>query len=151
MLSRFTLLSELPPFCSPSIPVRLLRSSNGVAYHPVHLSQRLPHSQLLEPSLKQAHRQIRWLPVSRLLLSPHRFARQSLTPSFVVSENRMRLPLEIVDITRANWPKDKPLFIRISASDWYPEGEKDDRGEFISWGIEQSKVSLHRLPNLEIY
>ncbi|GAA6011472.1 hypothetical protein JCM11491_002798 [Sporobolomyces phaffii] len=57
-------------------------------------------------------------------------------------ENRMRLPLEIVDITRANWPKDKALFIRISASDWYPEGEKNDEGEWISWGIEQSKVFL---------
>lgn len=53
----------------------------------------------------------------------------------------MRLGLEIVDITRANWPKDKPLFIRISASDWYPEGEKNDQGEYISWGLEQSKVS----------
>ena len=57
------------------------------------------------------------------------------------SENRMRLPLEIVDIVRENWPQDKPLFIRISASDWYPDGEKNDQGEYISWGIEQSKVS----------
>jgi 2,4-dienoyl-CoA reductase-like NADH-dependent reductase (Old Yellow Enzyme family) len=58
----------------------------------------------------------------------------------------MRLPLEIVELTRSVWPKEKPLFIRISASDWYPEGEKNDQGEWISWGIEQSKVSLHPLP-----
>ncbi|GAA5924031.1 NADH:flavin oxidoreductase/NADH oxidase [Sporobolomyces koalae] len=57
-------------------------------------------------------------------------------------ENRMRLPLEIVDVVRANWPKSKPLFIRISASDWYPEGEKNEQGEWISWGIEQSKIYL---------
>ncbi|GAA5894678.1 NADH:flavin oxidoreductase/NADH oxidase [Sporobolomyces salmoneus] len=57
-------------------------------------------------------------------------------------ENRMRLPLEIVDITRANWPKDKALFVRLSASDWYPDGEKNEQGEYISWGIEQSKVFL---------
>ena len=62
-----------------------------------------------------------------------------------LSENRMRLGLEIVDITRANWPKAKPLFIRISASDWYPEGEKNDQGEYISWGLEQSKVSSEGL------
>ncbi|GAA5964752.1 hypothetical protein JCM3765_002543 [Sporobolomyces pararoseus] len=60
-------------------------------------------------------------------------------------ENRMRLPLEIVEITRANWPKEKPLFIRISASDWYPEGEKNEQGEFISWGLEQSKVFLKEI------
>ncbi|GAA5853910.1 hypothetical protein JCM5353_008653 [Sporobolomyces roseus] len=57
-------------------------------------------------------------------------------------ENRMRLPLEIVDIVRENWPQHKPLFVRISASDWYPDGEKNEQGEYISWGIEQSKIFL---------
>jgi anthraniloyl-CoA monooxygenase len=33
-------------------------------------------------------------------------------------ENRMRFPLEVVDAVRAAWPSDKPLFVRISASDW---------------------------------
>lgn len=55
-------------------------------------------------------------------------------------ENRMRLPLEILRIMRETLPKEKSLWMRISASDWWPEGEKDDQGEFISWGIEQSKV-----------
>ncbi len=32
-------------------------------------------------------------------------------------QKRMRFPLEIVDIARAAWPKDKPLFVRISAVD----------------------------------
>ncbi|KAB0267268.1 NADH:flavin oxidoreductase/NADH oxidase [Microvirga brassicacearum] len=32
-------------------------------------------------------------------------------------ENRMRLPLEIARELRAIWPKDKPLFVRISAVD----------------------------------
>lgn len=55
-------------------------------------------------------------------------------------ENRMRLGLEIVSIVRANLPAHKPLFLRISATDWHPAGETNEAGEYISWGIEQSKV-----------
>ncbi|GAA5892310.1 hypothetical protein JCM8208_001507 [Rhodotorula glutinis] len=55
-------------------------------------------------------------------------------------ENRMRLPLEILQIMRDAVPKTKGLWMRISATDWWPEGEKDDKGEWVSWGIEQSKI-----------
>ncbi len=37
---------------------------------------------------------------------------------------RMRLPLEVAEEVRANWPEDKPLFIRLSVEDdagWGPE------------------------------
>lgn len=55
----------------------------------------------------------------------------------------MRLALEIVEISRANLPTHKPLFIRISATDWHAAGEKDEKtGEWISWGVEQSAVLL---------
>ena len=37
-------------------------------------------------------------------------------------ENRMRFPLEVFDAVRAAWPDDKPLGIRVSASDWVPDG-----------------------------
>lgn len=37
-------------------------------------------------------------------------------------ENRMRFPLEVVDAVRAAWPDDKPLLVRISASDWVDGG-----------------------------
>ena len=37
-------------------------------------------------------------------------------------ENRFRLPLAIVRDLRALWPQDKPLFVRISASDWVEGG-----------------------------
>ncbi|CEQ39125.1 SPOSA6832_00608 [Sporobolomyces salmonicolor] len=57
-------------------------------------------------------------------------------------ENRMRLPLELVEITRAVWPKNKPVFIRISGTDWHPDGETNDKGDYISWGVEQSKAFL---------
>ncbi len=33
-------------------------------------------------------------------------------------ENRMRFPLEVLDAVRAAWPADKPVSVRISATDW---------------------------------
>lgn len=37
-------------------------------------------------------------------------------------ENRMRFPLEVFDAIRAVWPAGKPMSVRISASDWVPDG-----------------------------
>jgi len=37
-------------------------------------------------------------------------------------ENRMRFPLEIFDVVREAFPADKPVWARISATDWVPEG-----------------------------
>ncbi|WP_393086412.1 NADH:flavin oxidoreductase/NADH oxidase [Streptomyces sp. LN704] len=37
-------------------------------------------------------------------------------------ENRIRFALEVVDAVRAVWPEDKPLFFRVSATDWLDEG-----------------------------
>ncbi|RAL67303.1 hypothetical protein DID88_008066 [Monilinia fructigena] len=49
-------------------------------------------------------------------------------------ENRVRLTLEIVDLTRSNIPDTMPLFLRISATDWLEnEGFGDD-----SWKVEDS-------------
>jgi 2,4-dienoyl-CoA reductase-like NADH-dependent reductase (Old Yellow Enzyme family) len=45
-------------------------------------------------------------------------------------ENRTRLVREVTERVRSVWPDDKPVFVRISASDWLP-----DRS---SWDIEQS-------------
>jgi anthraniloyl-CoA monooxygenase len=36
--------------------------------------------------------------------------------------NRLRFPLEVLDAVRTRWPADRPLFVRISASDWMPDG-----------------------------
>jgi 2,4-dienoyl-CoA reductase-like NADH-dependent reductase (Old Yellow Enzyme family) len=49
-------------------------------------------------------------------------------------ENRVRLLLEVVDAVRGVWSKEKPLFVRISATDWTEGG----------WTIEDS-VALARL------
>ena len=37
-------------------------------------------------------------------------------------ENRMRFPLEVFDAVRAAFPADKPVWARISATDWVPGG-----------------------------
>ena len=37
-------------------------------------------------------------------------------------ENRLRYPLEIFRAMRAVWPSDKPMSVRISASDWVDDG-----------------------------
>jgi anthraniloyl-CoA monooxygenase len=33
-------------------------------------------------------------------------------------ENRMRFPLEVFDAVRAEWPRELPISVRISATDW---------------------------------
>lgn len=50
-------------------------------------------------------------------------------------ENRMRFPLEIAERARALWPKEKPLFVRISATDWTDGG----------WDLAQSVVFAKEL------
>jgi len=37
-------------------------------------------------------------------------------------ENRMRFPLEVFDAVRAVWPREKPMSVRISATDWVEDG-----------------------------
>ena len=41
-------------------------------------------------------------------------------------EGRMRFPLEVFDAVRAAWPADKPISVRISATDWAPGGTTGD-------------------------
>jgi anthraniloyl-CoA monooxygenase len=39
---------------------------------------------------------------------------------------RMRFPLEVLEAVRAAWPKNKPISVRISATDWLPGGVTDE-------------------------
>ncbi|WP_233521398.1 bifunctional salicylyl-CoA 5-hydroxylase/oxidoreductase [Streptomyces triticagri] len=39
---------------------------------------------------------------------------------------RLRFPLEVLDAVRAQWPDDRPLTVRISATDWAPGGTTGD-------------------------
>jgi len=41
-------------------------------------------------------------------------------------EKRMRWPLEVFAAMRAAWPKEKPLGVRVSATDWLPDGQSLD-------------------------
>ncbi|MFK7860839.1 MAG: bifunctional salicylyl-CoA 5-hydroxylase/oxidoreductase [Granulosicoccus sp.] len=40
--------------------------------------------------------------------------------------NRMRYPLEVFEAMRSAWPKEKPMSVRISATDWTSNGIKPD-------------------------
>ncbi|HEX3944579.1 MAG TPA: FAD-dependent monooxygenase [Rhizomicrobium sp.] len=41
-------------------------------------------------------------------------------------ENRLRYPLEVFEAMRAAWPEEKPMSVRISASDWAPGGVSEE-------------------------
>jgi anthraniloyl-CoA monooxygenase len=40
--------------------------------------------------------------------------------------NRMRFPLEVFEAVRETWPEQKPMSVRISATDWVPGGFDGD-------------------------
>ena len=40
-------------------------------------------------------------------------------------ENRLAFPLEVFDAVRQAWPSGRPISVRISATDWVPEGLTD--------------------------
>jgi 2,4-dienoyl-CoA reductase-like NADH-dependent reductase (Old Yellow Enzyme family) len=50
-------------------------------------------------------------------------------------QNRMRFPLEVFDAVRAAFPADRPVWARISATDWVPGG----------WDVEGSIAFAHAL------
>ena len=55
-------------------------------------------------------------------------------------ENRMRFPLEVARAVREAWPADKPVFYRISATDWTEGG----------WDLAQSIALCNRLKEIGI-
>lgn len=55
-------------------------------------------------------------------------------------ENRMRFPLEVFDAVRAAFPADKPVGVRVSASDWVEGG----------WDIEQTIAFAKELKKREV-
>jgi 2,4-dienoyl-CoA reductase-like NADH-dependent reductase (Old Yellow Enzyme family) len=57
-------------------------------------------------------------------------------------ENRARLLLEVVASIQEVWPHDKPLFVRISASDWTEGGWTAEDSVELSKMLKQSGVDL---------
>ncbi|MHC4841005.1 MAG: bifunctional salicylyl-CoA 5-hydroxylase/oxidoreductase [Planctomycetota bacterium] len=41
-------------------------------------------------------------------------------------ENRLKYPVEVLKACREAWPEEKPLAVRISATEWRPDGLNDD-------------------------
>ncbi len=50
-------------------------------------------------------------------------------------ENRMRFPLEVFEAVRAAFPRERPVWMRVSATDWVPGG----------WDIEGTVALAHAL------
>ncbi len=41
-------------------------------------------------------------------------------------DNRMRFPLEVLAAARDEWPRDQPISVRVSATDWLDDGLSED-------------------------
>ncbi len=58
-------------------------------------------------------------------------------------ENRLRFPLEVFDAVRAVWPDEKPISVRISATDWVgDEGVTGDEAVEIARAFKNHGVDL---------
>ena len=57
-------------------------------------------------------------------------------------ENRIRLLIEVVDAVRAKWPEGRPLFVRISATDWTEGGWCIDDSVALAGILKEHRVDL---------
>ena len=57
-------------------------------------------------------------------------------------ENRMRFPLEVVSAVRAIWPVDKPISVRISATDWVEGGLSEAEMLKVAAMLKQAHVDI---------
>jgi len=56
--------------------------------------------------------------------------------------NRLRYPLEVFRAVRAVWPQDKPMSIRISATDWAPGGLSEEDLLALARAFKEAGVDL---------
>ncbi len=57
-------------------------------------------------------------------------------------ENRMRFPLEVLTAIRAAWPVDKPISVRLSATDWIKGGITDAESVAIAQAFANAGADL---------
>jgi 2,4-dienoyl-CoA reductase-like NADH-dependent reductase (Old Yellow Enzyme family) len=57
-------------------------------------------------------------------------------------ENRIRLTLEVLEAIQSEWPKNLPLFVRISATDWAEGGWNIDESVQLSQLLKEKGVDL---------
>ncbi|KAJ7619216.1 hypothetical protein DFH06DRAFT_1285835 [Mycena polygramma] len=65
-------------------------------------------------------------------------------------ENRLRFPTRILERIRNEEWSDKPLFVRISATDWAEGPEKAEDGTWLQWGVEQSNLWVDKMMALGV-
>lgn len=58
------------------------------------------------------------------------------------AEARMRFPLEVVAAVREAWPAAKPLFVRVSATDWAPPGEGWELGDTLAFAARLGELGV---------
>lgn len=56
--------------------------------------------------------------------------------------NRLAYPLEVLDAVRGAWPADKPLSVRISATDWKDGGNTGDEAVAIAKALKAHDVDI---------
>ena len=64
-------------------------------------------------------------------------------------ENRIRFLLRVVKAIRETWG-DKPLFVRVSATDWAEGPEQDSEGKWLQWGVQQTIMLTGELKKLGV-
>jgi anthraniloyl-CoA monooxygenase len=57
-------------------------------------------------------------------------------------EARARFPLEVLDACRAVWPAEKPMSVRVSATDWAPGGFDGDDAVALAGMLREHDVDL---------
>ncbi len=57
-------------------------------------------------------------------------------------ENRLRFPLEVFQAMRAIWPEDRPMSVRISATDWHEDGITNDEAVAIAKAFSDHGVDI---------
>lgn len=57
-------------------------------------------------------------------------------------ENRLRFPLELFRAMRAAWPAEKPMSVRLSASDWREGGLSEDEFIAVAWAFKDAGCDL---------
>jgi len=57
-------------------------------------------------------------------------------------ENRVRFPLEVFTAVRAAWPQDKPISVRISATDWAPGGLSEGDALYIARAMKNAGADI---------
>jgi len=56
--------------------------------------------------------------------------------------NRMRFPLEVFDAVRAAWPDDKPISVRLSATDWIDGGTSGDDAVVVAQALKDHGLDI---------